>query len=788
MKQIIKEFKQALETDNKTKPYDTAAKVVRVENGTAWVHIPGGVDETPVKLTMDAKEGDNVQVRVSGGRAWLTGNATAPPTDDATAKKAQSTATEAKQLSDIAYNAAENAVDSAGRAATAAASAQSSAQTAYNAATNAQTSANNALASAQNASEYAARALGNLSTVQSVAETLTWITQHGTMTLTSDVALDPTHVYFVQNDATGYYTVGAHKYDIVTEPDIDDIGTYYVLTIDESLNNYVGTHLALTQEGLWLLPASSGTNRVLIATGAGSTYTTAGTYILNSSGGVEASFRSNGATIGQILNGYSRTEIGTDGMQIYQRDSGNNKQIAHLGYGEGATSSGTANAPYFSLGTRATTSTAYSSSSTYKIGDLCVYNNKVYACITPITTAEAWNSSHWQLAIGTNSISEGGGSNLASGGSSHAEGGGARALGHCSHAEGMSAPGYEYTIANGEASHAEGCATQALGRFSHAEGSHTKASGNTSHAQGTNTIAGSTAQTALGKYNVADNADTYAVIVGNGTADNARSNALTVDWSGNVNIPTGANYCINNVPISGGGGGGDVTGVKGNAEVSYRTGNVNLTPANIGAIDTAGTGLTKSSTTLNHSNSITAQTTQAVYPIKIDAQGHISAYGSAVTIPTVNNATLTIQKNSSTVATFTANASSAVTADISVPTDTSDLTNGAGFITSGDIPAIHNVPSGGTSGQVLTKNSNTDYDLTWTTPGGGGGVTLPIGAVYESINSTNPSSDLGNTWTYIGTADMNGISLVTSDGDGIITSDGEELESVRATYKFARTA
>ena len=54
-----------------------------------------------------------------------------------------------------------------------------------------------------------------------------------------------------------------------------------------------------------------------------------------------------------------------------------------------------------------------------------------------------------------------------------------------------------------------------------------------------------------------------------------------------------------------------------------------------GKIDTAGTGLSKSDTTLNHSNSVTAQTTQALYPIKIDAQGHISAYGSAVTPLTV---------------------------------------------------------------------------------------------------------------------------------------------------------
>ena len=65
--------------------------------------------------------------------------------------------------------------------------------------------------------------------------------------------------------------------------------------------------------------------------------------------------------------------------------------------------------------------------------------------------------------------------------------------------------------------------------------------------------------------------------------------------------------------------------------------------------------------------------------------GNISITKSQVsdfpTIPTVNNATLTIQKNGTTVNTFTANASSNVTANITVPTDTGDLTNGAGFIT-----------------------------------------------------------------------------------------------------------
>ena len=49
---------------------------------------------------------------------------------------------------------------------------------------------------------------------------------------------------------------------------------------------------------------------------------------------------------------------------------------------------------------------------------------------------------------------------------------------------------------------------------------------------------------------------------------------------------------------------------------------------------------------------------------------------------TVNNATLTIQKNGTTVNSFTANASSNVTANITVPTKTSELTNNSGYITS----------------------------------------------------------------------------------------------------------
>lgn len=87
---IIKDIASAIKNEGSgPTPYDTTARVVRVEDGVAWVHIPGGVDETPAELTIDAKVGDTVQVRVSGGRAFLIGNNTAPPTDDTKANEAQ---------------------------------------------------------------------------------------------------------------------------------------------------------------------------------------------------------------------------------------------------------------------------------------------------------------------------------------------------------------------------------------------------------------------------------------------------------------------------------------------------------------------------------------------------------------------------------------------------------------------------------------------------------------------------------------------------------------------------
>ena len=59
----------------------------------------------------------------------------------------------------------------------------------------------------------------------------------------------------------------------------------------------------------------------------------------------------------------------------------------------------------------------------------------------------------------------------------------------------------------------------------------------------------------------------------------------------------------------------------------------------------------------------------------VATSGSYNDLSNKPTIPTVNNATLTIQRNGTNVQTFTANSSSNKTANITVPTKTSDLTN-----------------------------------------------------------------------------------------------------------------
>ena len=193
-------------------------------------------------------------------------------------------------------------------------------------------------------------------------------------------------------------------------------------------------------------------------------------------------------------------KIDSNGLSVADGDT----IIGRIGYGKTLNNDGESyNYPYYTFGTRKTNSS---------MGG--------YSVAEGDTTTASGYGSHAE-----------GGHTIASDVYAHAEGDTTTASGYVSHAEGWD------TESSGRYSHAEGYGTTASGQGAHAEGGGTIASGDLSHASGFCTIAASHYQTVIGHFNMIDTTDTFAFIIGNGSAENTRSNALTVDWSGNITAP-----------------------------------------------------------------------------------------------------------------------------------------------------------------------------------------------------------------------------------------------------------
>lgn len=132
---------------------------------------------------------------------------------------------------------------------------------------------------------------------------------------------------------------------------------------------------------------------------------------------------------------------------------------------------------------------------------------------------------------------------IADGTCAHAEGEGTEALADAAHSEGYQtealafashAEGYQ-SVTTGLYAHAQNRGNSASGQNSHAAGLNTIASGQRSHSGGNGTIADQNDQTALGRFNLADQADVLFV-VGNGTTNDARSDAFKVTANGNAMV------------------------------------------------------------------------------------------------------------------------------------------------------------------------------------------------------------------------------------------------------------
>ena len=87
-----------------------------------------------------------------------------------------------------------------------------------------------------------------------------------------------------------------------------------------------------------------------------------------------------------------------------------------------------------------------------------------------------------------------------------------------------------------------------------------------------------------------------------------------------------------------------------------------------------------------------------------------------------------------------------------------------------------NIPVGGTTGQVLTKASSTDYDTAWTSLVN---LVYPVGSIYMSVNSTSPQTLFGGTWEEIQARFLLGNSSLTPAG-----STGGESSHILTTSEL----
>lgn len=92
---------------------------------------------------------------------------------------------------------------------------------------------------------------------------------------------------------------------------------------------------------------------------------------------------------------------------------------------------------------------------------------------------------------------------------------------------------------------------------------------------------------------------------------------------------------------------------------------------------------------------------------KVATTGSYNDLENKPTIPTVNNATLTIQRNGTQVDTFTANASANKTINITVPTKTSELSNDSSFATTTQVNArVATAQGSGNANKAVVTNAS----------------------------------------------------------------------------------
>lgn len=605
----------------------TCPTTVTVRKGdTVLVQLVGarGTAQSPIVVGCVGR-GDVQQGEINEAKEEADEAKTAAEQAKQSAKDAADAASDAQQSASDAADAAQDAIDEAGKATKAAGDAMDAATTAGTAASNAMsaatsagTAASNAMNAATAAGTAARGAVAGLGQVQDVLGTLDWIRKHGTYALTEDTTVDPSKVYYTRSGTAPDYT-----YAPVAEPRDEELATYYELSVDEALAEFVGAHLALMSDGLHVVSDTSG-YYVVLGNDAMRVYDPQNTLVATYGATVQIG-RSDESHIEMDFNSFKMVD--KDGVDFFVADDLRDETGVVLLH-ESFTSDGTQTSfrvmEQIDSITKVTVNGTEVTNYTFEYFDVKFAtppengaNIVVWYYTRSIVTAYTFGQRRNHSVVGINSIVAGdyceasgrasyasgyateatsdfahaeGYQTNAHGEASHAEGwnatasgrishveGTSTASGHVAHAEGTSstasgdsahAEGY-LTTASEWGAHSEGGWTQASGARAHAEGSEAVASGDDSHAEGERTAATSGcahaegfgtvssniashsegyetkasgfAQHVEGQWNVEDTSGQYAHIIGNGTDDNHRSNAYTVDWDGNVNAAGNVN-------------------------------------------------------------------------------------------------------------------------------------------------------------------------------------------------------------------------------------------------------
>lgn len=515
---IVKSLRKSLQaSDRKTSAYDTQATIRRIEDGVAWVHIPGGVDETPVQLTINAKEGDQVQVRVSGGRAFLVGNATAPPTDDSYAKRMS------KSLSGD-------------------------------------------LKGTKKTLRGLGRVVEMVKDIASNTNQYFWHTETG-----SDTGAHITEIpqeEFLADPEHGGGNLLARSNGVAVRDGLDELSVFSAEGV--RIGRASEGHMEITDHEIRGM-GERGMHFDVVGPVYSDTAEADTRYWSRSSATGYTGYPSYDAGSEVMLVKFGKIESGSSvhiELDYYYNSSTQNTFSANF---VGGTSDTVSNGNLFSVVYEADTDTVSmivndgdvhfsngyaSASQTYK------RTNKLQLvfgehpsdyeggdCSTTLGTGSKANGRN-SLAAGNNCLADGNESQALgfetvasgehsytegyctetdiSGYAAHAEGWRSKALEDAAHAEGY------YTTASGEYSHAEGRNTVASGEGSHAEGRETEATDQYTHASGWGTVADSAEMTAVGRFNVRNSTHLFAV--GNGNSDSQRSDAFSVDPSGNATV------------------------------------------------------------------------------------------------------------------------------------------------------------------------------------------------------------------------------------------------------------